>query len=169
MLRSCVLTSAFLILTPNFLKAQGLDGSIIRRSQVVSSTFSSAGLSGTTANTALGGCGMASSTSTFNIPAAGGRAILNVTGTASVNSLAAVMQVGFVVDGLLIANESAAKGCTAPMEAVSTDGTSISCSALITGLSAANHTVCLTLATSAGTLTIDSTNSTMLLWGYTLP
>lgn len=146
------------------------NGASFQRNSVNVSTFATTvALSGTFANTAIGPC-IANSSITVTIPAgAPGLIQLNLRGTISVATLAAVIGVGILLDGALTDGETASKGMIAPLEPVASDGTNVSFSTLLSGLSAAQHTVCLAPFVSAGTGTIDSTNSVMKMQMYALP
>lgn len=134
----------------------------------LSSFTVSSALSGTYTNTTLTTC-ITGSTMTITLPGGVGQIFVGFNGTASVGSLNAVMGAGIIVDGGYVNGETASKGLTAPQETVATDGTNLSFSTLLTGLSAGAHNVCLSLFVSAGTGTIDSTNSVAKLWMYALP
>lgn len=132
----------------------------------LSSFTVSSALSGTFTNTTLTTC---VSTITLSLPTGNSIIFVGFNGTISVNSLAAVIGIGVLVDGAYVNGETSAKGLTAPQEAVSTDGTNLSFNTLLTGLSAGSHNVCLVPFVSGGTGTIDSTNSVAKFWMYALP
>lgn len=133
------------------------------------SSFSVSGsLSGTYTNTTLGLC-IANSTVTLTLPSGNSKIMVLYSGTASVASLAGVLGSGIVVDGGFVNGETASKAIVAPLEAVSTDGTNVSFSTLLTGLSSGTHSVCYSPFVSTGTGTIDSTNSIARLTIYALP
>lgn len=126
-------------------------------------------LSGTFTNTTLGVC-ISGSSLTWTLPTGtSGNVEIALHGTISVNSLAAVIGEGLIVDGAFTDGETQAKGLSAPQEAVSTDGTNMNLVSTITGLAAGTHTICFSPFVSAGTGTIDSTNSVMKLQGKILP
>lgn len=126
----------------------------------LSSTTVSSNLSGTYTTTTLGPC-ITNSTGTLDYTNAVGTrgAMIIVRLTSSDGSLSAIQSAAVLVDGAFINSQTASKGGVAPMEDVATNGTNLSYVEYVTGLSAASHSFCLTLAVSAGTGTIDSTNS----------
>ena len=133
------------------------------------SSFTATGaLSGTFTNTALGPC-IAGSTITLSVLSGNSLIMTSLHGTISVASLAAVIGVGLIVDGGFVDGETNSKGLTAPQEPVSTDGTNVSFSEVLSGLPVGSHNICLSPFVSANTGTIDSTNSVMKLQAYTLP
>lgn len=132
----------------------------------ISSFTTTGAISGTFANTVLGPC---VSTVSLTLPLGQSVIHVDVHGTISVNSLAAVIGIGLLVDSTFTDGETNAKGLTAPQEAVSTDGTNMSFSENVSGLASGSHTICLAPFVSGGTGTIDSTNSVMKMQAYILP
>ncbi len=84
-------------------------------------------------------------------------------------SLSAIIGAGVIVDGGFIDGETAAKGATAPLEPVSTDGTNMSFTVYAAGLAATSHSYCFSPFVSANTGTIDATNSVCHLHAHMMP
>lgn len=134
----------------------------------LSSFTVSGALSGTFTNTTLGAC-ISGSTITLNLPTNVGSVFVGFNGAISDGNLAANISVGILIDGGFANGETNAKGLTSVMQAVTTDNNNMSFSTILTGLAAGAHNVCLAPFVSAGTGTIDSTNSVAKLWMYMLP
>lgn len=74
-----------------------------------------------------------------------------------------------IVDGGFIDGETVSKGAIAPLEPVSTDGTTVSFTIYAPSLSAASHSYCFSPFVSGNTGTIDSTNSVCHLHAHMMP
>lgn len=134
----------------------------------LSSSTTSGTLSGTFTNTALGPC-ISGSTITLTLPTNVGKIMAVFNGSISNDGLNNVMVVGVLVDGAFVNGQTSTLGLVSAKEQVATDDNNMSFSAVVTGLSAATHNICLTARVSAGTGTIDSTNSIAKLAAYMLP
>lgn len=135
----------------------------------ISSFMVSGALSGTFANTTLVTC-VSGSTVSLTLPAGtSGNVQAQFHGAIANGNLAANISVGLIVDGAFIDGETTTKGLTSTQQAVATDNENFSFSELITGLAAGSHTFCLAALVSAGTATIDSTNSVAKLQVNVLP
>lgn len=134
----------------------------------LSSFTISGAISGTFTGTINAVC-IAGSTLTLNFPTNVGRARVNFSGAVQNGNIAASITMGFLLDGAYTLSQTSAIGIISSQQAIAAENINLSFNRLMTGLSAASHTVCLTGFVSAGTATIDSTLSTAVLEYQMLP
>lgn len=136
----------------------------------LSSFMASPALSGTFANTSPALTAIALSTITLDLTGTQySRISVEFNGAMSNGNLAAATALGILVDGALVNGETAAKLLTSDTEQVIGNNNNMSFHVIVTGLSATQHNICLVGFVSAGTTTIDSTNSVAKFSAYVLP
>lgn len=132
----------------------------------ISSNTKSVAITGTFTQTAFNAC---SSTITLNFPTAGSIALVSFSGSMSNSTLDKKTSLGIELDGAYVNNETAALGMVTQKQEVAAKPTPASFTAILTGISAGQHNICLAAWVDANTGTFDSTDSAATLSAVMLP